>query len=191
MFEVLLTKKSKKIENEAKKAGFDRVFFIDSPDFALINTDKGEELRRQISSNTAKKKKIIILGSTDEINRIAVEDKRVSMLLMPEARRSKDFIRYRNSGLNHVLCRSANRNKVAIGISLESVKSTKGIERAEKMGKIMQNIALCRKYNTKIVLASFNEEPSTQNILRNFGLSIGMSTKQAKDSLENAKDFFG
>ena len=190
MFEILITKPSKKLENEAKKAGFLKVFFIDQKEAILIETSNKEELRREISSLYAKKKKIIVLGSTDEINRIAVEDKRVLMLLSPEAKKTKDFMKYRNSGLNHVLCKLAAKNNVLIGISLDSIISTKGIERAEKLGRIMQNIYLCRKYKAKVILASFGNKPSTPYILKSLGSTLGMSTNQVKQSLENASKTF-
>ncbi|MFC1686122.1 RNase P subunit p30 family protein [Nanoarchaeota archaeon] len=191
MFEVLLTKRTKKLENDAKKAGFDRVFFIEEEGIVLLKTTNKEELRREITRAASKKKRIIVFGSTDEINRIAVEDKRVSMLLSPEKDKSKDFMKYRNSGLNHVLCKIATKNNIAIGIAFESIKSSKGLERAEKIGKMSQNVALCNKYKTKIVLASFSKKISSPHILRSFGFVIGMSTNQIKQSIENAEIVFG
>lgn len=186
MFEVLLANKSKKLEDEAKKAGFSKVLYIDQKNIVLIQTDNKEELRKQISRAYSKKQKIVVLGSTDEINRIALEDKRVSILLGPEFAKKKDFMKYRNSGLNHVLCRLANKNKIAIGISMSSIKDAKKQERAEKIGRLMQNIALCKKYDTITVLASFGKKVSSPYILRSFGLSMGMSTEQSKKSMNSA-----
>ena len=123
MFEVLLTKGTKKLESVAKKAGFNKVFFIDQKDIVLIKTNDKEELRKEISRANSKQKIIIILGSTDEINRIALEDKRVSMLLSPESDKTKDFMKYRNSGLNQVLCKLAVKNNSFIGISFDSVRA--------------------------------------------------------------------
>ena len=190
MFEVLLTKGTKKLESVAKKAGFNKVFFIDQKDIVLIKTNDKEELRKEISRANSKQKIIIILGSTDEINRIALEDKRVSMLLSPESDKTKDFMKYRNSGLNQVLCKLAVKNNSFIGISFDSVRASKGLKRAEKIGKILQNAYLCRRYGAKIILASFGKKPYSPHILRSFASSIGMSTNQAKQSLENAAKLF-
>ncbi len=188
MFEVLISKKSKISEEKAKKAGFTRVVFIDQKDFILIATDSLEELRKEISSASSKGKTIAVLGSNDEINRVAVSDKRVSILLSPERTRKRNFMHYRDSGLNQVLCELASKNKVLIGVDFSSVKKLKGLERAERIGKIMQNIDLCRKYKTKMVLASFGKKPSDPYTLRSFGLSLGMSTDQLKESLESASE---
>lgn len=190
MYEVLTCKKTKALENNAKKAGFSRVFFIDNEDIVLIKTNDTNELRKKISSFSSKNKKIIVLGSTDEINRISVEDKRVSMLLQPEAEKTKDFMRYRNSGLNHVLCKLAVRKNTAIGFSYFAVKLAKGLKRADLLARMMQNARLCRKYKTKIVLASFGKKVSSTYTLKSFGATIGMSTQQIKQSLESALEVF-
>jgi len=190
MYEVLTCKKTKTLENNAKKAGFSSIFFIDNDNTILIKTNNTNELIRKISSLSAKKKKIIVFGSTDEINRIAVDDKRVSMLLQPEAEKNKDFMHYRNSGLNHVLCKLSSANNTAIGFSYDAVKSTKSTKRADLLARMMQNTRLCRKYKTKIVLASFGKKISSPYALKSFGATIGMSTKQIKDSLEHAKSIF-
>lgn len=191
MFEVLITKKSRKLEDEAIKSGFSRVFFIDGKEILLLKAGNKDELRREISRAHSKKQKIVVMGSDDEMNRIAVSDKRVSMLLSPEAARRRDFMHYRDSGLNHVLCNLAKENGVAIGISFSGIRSLKGIQRAEAIGRIMQNVELCRKYGAKIVLASFSKKPSDYHALRSFGLSIGMTPGQAKESLESAESFLG
>lgn len=190
MFEVLITNQNKELEEQAKKAGFESVFFIDNERIVLIETGNKEDLRKRIASANAKNKKIVVMGSNDEVNRIAAEDKRVSVILHPEISRKEDFIHYRNSGLNHVLCRSMKNNGVAMGISYDSIKSLNGQKKAEAIGRIMQNIRLCRKYKTPIVLASFGKSPSSPYTLKSFGASLGMSTSQLKDSLENAKIAF-
>ena len=187
MFEVLISKKSKKLEDESKKAGFGKTFFIDGEKAVLIKTDRKEELRRQISSASSKGKKIIVYGNNDDINRISVEDKRVAILLSPEFVRNKDFMHYPNSGLNQVLCKLAKKNGIAIGVSFSDIKSLKGKEKSERLGRIMQNVDLCRKYKNEIVLASFGKKPSSPYALRSFGFLIGMTTDQLKESLENAE----
>ncbi len=190
MFEVLINRKSKKLEESAREAGFDGVFFIDEVSTAVLDTQSKDELRKEISRASSKGQKIVVLGSSDEINRIAVSDKRVSMLLNPEGTRTKDYLHYRSSGLNQVLCRLAIQNKVAIGISFSALRLQKGISRADRIGRVMQNIDLCRKYKTPLVLASFGKKPSDPYTLRSLGLSLGMTTDQAKASLEHAGEVF-
>ena len=191
MYEVLISKANKKLEQEGLKRGFEKVFFIDEDKFSLLSSNDLDHIRREISRAGSKGKKIILWGSTDQINRIAVEDKRVSMLLSPEEKRKGHPLHFRDSGLNEVLCKLALKSNVAIGISFSAVKSLKGKNRAERIARIMQNIELCRKYGAKIVLASFGKKLSDSYSLRSFGSSLGMSTEQVKDSLESAKAIFG
>ena len=56
-----------------------------------------------------------IIGGSDTVNRKAVENPKVDILISPERSRNKDFMKSRNSGLNQVLAKLAHKNKVAIG----------------------------------------------------------------------------
>ena len=178
------------LKEQSKNLGF-KPIVLDKR--LIIRTDKRDELMRKVSSYSAKKLPVIVLGSTDEINRMALEDKRTDMLLSPEEIRRKDFSKWRNSGLSHVLCKFASQNDIKIGISFSSLLSLSPEEKASKLGKIMQNIRLCRKYDTKLVLASFAESSeglASPYELKSFGLTLGMTPEQANQSLENAREIF-
>jgi len=190
MYDILITKLKRFSKKKLDEFGLKDVFFLSSPEIEMIDTDNREELRKKVSSAHSRGKTIIILGSNDEINRIAVDDKRVSMLLSPERKRSRDFMHVRNSGLNHVLCDLAAKNDVAIGISISEIKSLKGKEKAYRLGRVMQNVGICRKSGTPMVVASFGRAPISSHSLRGFALSIGMTTDQAKKSLEKAGEIF-
>ena len=178
------------LKEKAEKMGF-KAIVLDKT--LIIKTDKRDELIKKVSSYHAKGMPIIVLGSDDEINRMALEDKRTDMLINPEEKRKKDFMKWRNSGLNHVLCRFAAENNIKIGISFSSLIKLGPEERALRIGRIMQNIRLCRKYSTKIVLASFAEDELdllTPYELKSLGISFGMTPEQANKSLENADEIF-
>ena len=49
----------------------------------------------------------VIFGGKDSVNRKAVENPSVDILMSPERGRNKDFMKSRNSGLNQVLRVSA------------------------------------------------------------------------------------
>ena len=147
----------------------------------------------KMSSLSAKKMPIIVLGSTDDINRMALEDRRVDLLLCPEETRKKDFMKWRNSGLNHVLCKLANKNNIKIGISFSRLNRMGSEEKSLKIGKIMQNIRLCRKYKVKLILASFAESESdllSSYEMKSIGFVLGMTPQQVNESLENAGEIF-
>jgi len=98
----------------------------------------------------------------------------------------KDYIHHRASGLNHVLCKLAFKNKVMIAFSLNSILRSR--EKPKLLGRITQNIKLCRKYNIKMILASFALEPFEMRAyhdLISLGIVLGMTNLEAKRSLQN------
>ncbi|MCX6710297.1 MAG: hypothetical protein NTV63_05110 [Candidatus Woesearchaeota archaeon] len=99
----------------------------------------------------------------------------------------KDFAISRNSGLNQVLCNSARKKGIAIGLSLSEILLSENSERADIIGRIMQNIFLCRKYGVKIKIASFAQNPillRRQNDIRSLFQAIGLSSEDALQAFE-------
>jgi len=197
MFDIVCTVKNKdKFKERGKELGFKGIFFLENfekatakADAILIEAKSPRELAKKVTKakNRYKDRAIIVLGSNDDVNRAALENKHVDVLLSPEHARKYDFTHYRNSGLNQVLCKIAEKNNKTIGINFNEIKKAKGKEKALKLGRIMQNIKLCIKYNVRMLLASFSTKPV--DMINAFGMlsfarAIGMSPKQAKDSLE-------
>jgi len=130
----------------------------------------------------------ILEGGSDEQNRKAVEDKQVDILLAPEQKREKRHMHQRDSGLNQVLCKLAQKNKVAIGFSFSELLNAK--DKASNLGKMMQNVRLCRKYKVKMVVVSFAKnkwEMRHASDLGAFAQVIGMTPKEAKAALNFQK----
>jgi len=197
MYDIVFAGNDRKgFEKKAKQLGFKSILSVEDfgkdqgADIVLIDVTDVKELRKQIAKSKRKYKMIVVRGSTDEINRTSIESNQIDVLLSPEYSRRQDFMHYRNSGLNQVLCKAASKNNIAIGISLNEFKKVKDEkEKAMKLGRIMQNIRLCSKYKTKILLASFSETPEqmvSASDLKDFALAIGMGTKQAQESLKTA-----
>lgn len=139
-----------------------------------------EDARKQIDKLSKESKKITVLGGDDDFNRKILEMKKVSILLSPEHGHSHDSLKQRDSGLNHVLCNLAKENNIAIGINFNNLNKER-IELVKWLGRIMQNIKLCRKAGVRIML--FNNNMS-KNETRSFLLSLGMSTEQAKETID-------
>lgn len=201
MFDIAYAIKNRnKFEERGKELGFEKVFFLESfekasskADAVLIEASNPRELARKVAraKSNYKDKAIIILGSNDDVNRAALESKQVDVLLSPEHVRKYDFTHYRNSGLNQVLCKIAAKNNKTIGINFNEIKKAKAKaeskEKALKLGRIMQNIKLCLKYNVKMLLASFSARPADMTHaldMLSFARAIGISPREAKDSLE-------
>ncbi len=101
-----------------------------------------------------------------------------------ESSPKKDYIHSRRSGLNQVLCKFAAKNNVVVAISFSSVLNSKN--RAQLLGRMMQNIRMCSKYRVSTAIASFASDPydmRSPHDLQSFLLSFGMNTKKAKDSI--------
>jgi len=131
----------------------------------------------------------LIVVKSSEKDRHVFEKAKPDLIFDLELKAKKDFIHHRNSGLNHVLCNLAKKNKILVGFSLSSLLSTKDMLRSQIIGRIKQNIRLCRKYKIKTVLASFATTPyemRSSHDLISLGISLGMHPKEAKESLQNA-----
>lgn len=164
---------------EDKTFGFSSFIKIE-----IIKAASPLDLEKKI--NRSKQKIVVAEGS--ELNRLILENKKVDILTGAEKSKKSDFLHYRNSGLNQVLCKLANKNNIAIAFNFNDVLIAKGTERARIMGRMMQNARLCRKYNVKMIIASFASnkfELKNANDLISFGTVIGMTPKEAKESLMN------
>jgi len=156
---------------------FDRVLNINLIEFTTKN-----ELKKKLSKERGLK---IVLGSKN--NRQVIELKNVNILLSPEKGVRKDSLHYRNSGLNQVTCKLAKKNKIAIGFNFNDILITQGKERAMILGRMMQNVKLCRKYKLRMLIASFAKDKwqmRSKNDLISFGIVLGMHPKEAQKALQ-------
>lgn len=127
----------------------------------------------------------VVLGGDEEKNLKAVKDRSVDVLF-PESAKGKDSLHWRRSGLNQVLLRLAKKNRVAIGFSLCAVLDHKGEKRGLVLGRMMQNVFLCRKYEVGMVLCSFAHDLwglRSASDLASFGRVIGMTPGEVKNAL--------
>ena len=83
-------------------------------------------------------------------------------------------------------CKFAKENRVIIGINFSDILNSSGVERANILGRIMQNIRLCRKYKVDMLTASFATDPfemrSAKDLL-SFNISLGMEPGVSKRAL--------
>ncbi len=130
----------------------------------------------------------VVEGISEEKNRKAVENKQVDILVAPERAGKKDRLNQRDSSLNQVLCKLAHEKDVAIGFSFSDVLNAK--QRAVVLGRMMQNVRLCRKYKVRMVLASFAKDPADMrpaNELMAFGQTLGMTPKEVTIAINFTK----
>ncbi|MDP3918455.1 MAG: RNase P subunit p30 family protein [Nanoarchaeota archaeon] len=149
-------------------------------DLILFNGEGYQaEIIEKIPFKLNKDKIIIIQAKDDKLNREVLSSKYVDILLDPHINRRKDYLHHRDSGLNQVLCKLAKENNIAVGFSLSSILKSK--DRAKLIGRMMQNIKLCRKYKVPMVIGSFAKNNSqTRNFkdIQSLFKILGMTGKE-------------
>ena len=134
-------------------------------------------IREQV--HLLKKSKIVFCkGSRDAIERGA------HVLFDFETDSREDFLHHRASGLNQVLCKSAKKNDSIIAFNFNSILETDDVARAKIMGRMQQNIRLCRKYKVPMLPLSFAAVPFQMRALLDFKaffLDLGMHPREIID----------
>ncbi len=134
----------------------------------------------------AKKNANIILVKSSGNDRWVLEKSSADILFGLEAAQKKDFMHHRASGLNQVLCKIAAKKGKIIAFDFSTVLNSKGMLRAQIIGRMMQNIRFCRKYKVKTAIASFAKTPygmRSPEDLASFATVLGMHPKEAKESV--------
>lgn len=164
MIDVVNMNKDKEIEILGKRLGYDKILFRE--DIKNLN---------------------IVGAKSNEINRKALSLRRTDILLNPHLNSRMDPMNSRSSGLNDVLCKLAKKNEVAIGFTFDSIKSD------VDLGRIMQNIIFCRKYNVDMVFFTFAKNKygmkGTKDLLAYLRV-IGLGPGEAKSALNNIDKVF-
>lgn len=102
-----------------------------------------------------------------------------------EQAEEKDYAKSRNSGMDKPTCQFAAQNNVAVAISFSNILNTERLP--QLIGRIQQNLRLCRKYKINTAIASFAKNPyemRSPHELKSFLLAIGAHTSQAKQATE-------
>ncbi|HTY44338.1 MAG TPA: hypothetical protein VMC80_03780 [Patescibacteria group bacterium] len=143
----------------------------------LIKENNFEKARNVIREN--KGKEIIFSSDNDELNRKILEKEEINVLLLNQEHR-KDKLKQRDSGLNQVLAKIANKREIAIGINLDEIIFSKSSSKAKILARISQNIKLCNKNKVKM---KFIAERNERNLydLKALGTVLGMSTEMIKN----------
>jgi RNase P/RNase MRP subunit p30 len=144
----------------------------------LISTPNINEARKLIQNS--KEKPILVRAQNEQFNRKIVEYGKFDVLLSIEKTSpGKDSLRQYDSGFNQVLAKLAAKNKIALGIDLEEIrKMANAKQKAIRLGRIIQNIKLCRKAKCKMQLVNYKDKKDAFDLL----ISLGASTEQAKEA---------
>jgi RNase P/RNase MRP subunit p30 len=129
---------------------------------------------------------VFTIVRSSDADRQVLEQGAADVLFDLERSQPKDYMHQRGAGLNHILCALAAKNNVAIAFNFASILAATGAERAVILGRMMQNIVLCKKYKVRMVVASFADDPwkmRSSHDLQAFFAEIGMHMSDAQKAL--------
>ena len=89
---------------------------------------------------------ISVHGGDERINRAACKDDRVDVLMHPE--------RGKYSGINQVTAKLAEKNEVALGLSLDYFWKTEELQRSRLLAFQRRNVSLCKKFGVQVIITS-------------------------------------
>jgi len=146
----------------------------------IIKTTNLQEIRNQIqkAKKSNSEEQIVVKAGDEEFNRKVLEIKGVNILLGTELHERRDKMKQRDSGLNEFLCKLAAKNNIKIGISIQEIQSLPTIQKAKTLARIIQNIRLCKRTKTQIILYPENKYKSQD--ITSFITTFSGSTQQAK-----------
>ena len=151
----------------------------------IITTTNFNEALKEIKKGGEKGEKTIVLSQDDEFNRKILEKAKIDIFIINEELENKDYSKQRNSGLNEVLAELAAKNKVKIGIDIEKIMKKNGKEQAKCLARLAQNILLCKKAKTDIIIFPENKLKDKRAIV-SLLLTLGLDTKRAEKAVQES-----
>jgi hypothetical protein len=153
MFDVICPKDAKalvKFEEVALRLGIDTLYVVG--DFEL-NSKKIKMVK------AGERKADFIIKKADGVNdRKWLQNRDVDLVYGLEGVARKDGMHHRYSGLNQIMCKVARDANTMVGFDFGAVLRAKGVRRAQLLGRIEQNIRLCKKYKVEWSWCSLGTE---------------------------------
>lgn len=144
----------------AEKLGYDKIIFLYDSD-KKIKPVKHDKIKINFGIITLKggKTKYPTFLQSGEKDQQIIENNPPNAAYEFETKSEKDYLHQRASGLNNTICTFAQKNNVIITFSFNQLIKNIKTKRAQVIGRIKQNIKLCRKHKVKIAIASFATTP--------------------------------
>lgn len=163
MFEEIVFPKNNEKEfiEIAEKLGTKKIIFLyNAEDYNPKKFETDIEIKTGIiatagSISHASKISRIIAVKSSPYDRQLMENGKATIIYGFEENPKRDSMHQSASGLNHIMCSIVKSKNVAIGFSYTSL-----IENSHSIvGRMMQNLKLCRKYKNDIIIGSFATRP--------------------------------
>ena len=152
----------------------------------LTNNEIGVKIGTIVSNSQNNKPGFFIYKVNNQI-RTVIERGAINLIYSQEELEKKDKQHFRLSGLNNIVCKILKEKDIIVGFSFNSILKTIGRKRAVILGRMQQNLILCRKYNVKMFIGSFTTNPyemRSPRDLMTFGVLLGMHPNEAMCGLE-------
>jgi len=162
----------KELKDSIKSRGMDMGFGIE------IHTKDSREVRK-IAKNIRKDVELVVVrGSTQEVNRIALETPEVDILTHQGEVK-----------INHVLAKLAAKNNVAIGFVFSDILLSYKKTRISLFSSMISNARILKKYKSPFIISSGSlsvwDMRSPSDLLA-FGKLLGFQENQAKRGMSDA-----
>ena len=144
----------------------------------MINTKNINEARKEIQKLVGSSEKVVVHAQDDDYNRKIFEIRGINMVVGLELG-GRDRLKQRDSGMNEVIAKLAKSNGIVIGIEVSSIRKLDSLEKGKVLGRIRQNIDLCKRTGARIVVLGADRREAS-----GFIVSLGGSTMQAKNSIQ-------
>lgn len=126
---------------------------------------------------------ILDCANAPEKTRHAIEKSDIRIFYNLEVHHDRDGLHQRKSGFNHVLAAIAHEKEKLVAFNFNTILTTNTAQRGVLLGRMRQNVALCRKYKVTMLLMSgatnLYEMRAAHDLLA-FGELIGMAPGEAK-----------
>ncbi|OYT26757.1 MAG: hypothetical protein B6U97_03110 [Candidatus Altiarchaeales archaeon ex4484_96] len=110
----------------------------------------------------------------------------VDMLCIPHQKEEGDYMKQRNSGIDHIIARNMAERFIALELNFSDILHTRGRERAVILGRMRQNIRLAHKYDIPLVLTTGSDNLAdlrTPMDMLSLARLLGLKPDKAKDTL--------
>ena len=144
----------------AERLGYDKIIFLydTAKKINQVKHDKIKVITAVITTQGGKAKYPTFLQSGDKDQQI-IENNPPNAAFGFEAKSERDYLHQRASGLNNTICTFTQKNNVIIVFSFSQLLKSTKTKRAQILGRLKQNIKLCRKHKVKTAIASFATTP--------------------------------
>lgn len=142
----------------------------------MITEKNIEKARKEIQRLVRSGEEVIVEAGDDVFNRKIFEMKDVDMVVGLELG-GRDRLKQRDSGMNEVIAKLAKKNGIVIGIDIGMIKRLDALEKGKALGRIRQNIKLCKRTGARIVVLNASKKEASGLIV-----SLGGSTLQGKNA---------